>query len=139
MALLGLLSACGAGDGETAAPSSLPLDATPTTEMEAAPASTTSTTAPVELELTAEMFESMLASEGGRSLLASSISNETSLTTEEAECLLDAIPVEVLLEAADAFLGPNSNATPGLFSASQVDAVAPILEACNIASDALTP
>lgn len=76
------------------------------------------------------MFESMLETESGRSLLVGSIAGETGLEPEAAECLLEAIPVEMLLEAAASFLGGEGDGS--LFPADQMDTITPLLDSCGI-------
>ena len=138
-ALFGLLAACGAGSDDSASPSSLPFEETTTSTIDspATSASTPDETEAAEPQLTAEMFESMLETDAGRSLLISSIAGEVGIEPEAAECLLDAIPVETLVEAAGSFLGGEADG--GFFTADQAADVAPLLDSCDIDADALLP
>ena len=141
-ASVGLLTACGSADEDAASPSTLAFEEIATSVVES-PTTSTSTSEPADAaapaapELTAEMFESMLETENGRALLVGSISAETGLDADAAECLLDAIPLETLVEAAGSFMGGEGEG--GLFSADQMADVAPLLESCGIAADALRP
>lgn len=143
-ALFGLLAACGAGSDDSAAPSSLPFAET-TTSVADSPVTSESTpdeageTEIVTPELTVEMFESMLETNSGRALMIGSIAAETNLEPEAAECLLDAIPLEMLVEAAGSFLGGGGDTDGGFFPADQAADIAPLLESCDIATDALLP
>ena len=142
VASFGLLAACGSSDDDAASPSTLAFEATTTTASETSGASDPATdetdeSAPAAPELTAEMFESMLETENGRALLVGSIAAETGLDTDAADCLLDAIPLETLVEAAGSFLGGEGEG--GLFPVDQMAEVAPVLESCGIAPDALRP
>lgn len=143
-ATFGLLAGCGAPSDESASPSSLPFEEPTTTAAESpAPSSpspspdTADEAADAEPPLTAEMFEGMLETEAGRSLLIASIAGETGVDPEAAECLLDAIPPETLVEAAESFLGGETDA--GFFSAEQAAEMAPLLDSCGIAVESLLP
>ena len=104
IALVVTAAACGSPAADEASPSTLPfveatptaIDATSTTQVLREQA-TSEAAAP---EFTIEVVESMLATESGRALLISSIASEGDLEPEEAECLLDAMPRELLVEAA---------------------------------------
>lgn len=138
-ASFGLLASCSAGSTGDASPPSLPLrEMTPSVAETPATAESTPAEA-VAPGLTAEMFESMLETDGGRNLLIGGITAETNLTTDEATCLLHAIPIDVLVEAAGAFLGPDSEANDTFFSVDQAADVTPLLESCNIAAEDLLP
>lgn len=80
------------------------------------------------------MFEGMLETDSGRSLLIGSIASETGLEPEAAECLLDAIPLEILVDAAGSFLGGEGDGS--FFPADQMEALAPLLDSCGIDADA---
>lgn len=140
IALCSAVAACGTDESST--PTSLALEQ-PTTTVETTTSTAVSSTAsaenpPPEMELTPEMFEGLLESEGGRSMLVSSITAESDLDTETAECLLDSIPVEALIAAAEGFLG-GAQDSDGFFPPEQQEALAPLLEACGADPDALMP
>lgn len=117
-------SACGGAPVEQAeAPSPLPLVNSTTTSVPA-------------LEITAEMLESMLATEEGRALLVSGVGSEVGLSPEEADCLVDGVPVEVLVAAASAFMGGGE--ADGPFSDEQLQEIAPVLEVCEISVESLS-
>jgi len=142
LACSGLLASCGAGRDDSATPSSLPFEETATSVSDSpatptsAPAISTETTG-VEPQLSVEMFEGMLETEAGRGLLSSSIASELGIESDAAECLLDTIPVETMVEAAGSFLGGETDG--GFFSSGQAEGIAPLLESCGIAPDALLP
>lgn len=144
------LVACGSGDTEDASPSGLPLEEStettagdsPTTTVldpDAAEAGSDSSVSdtPATPAITADMLESMMATENGRALLVDGIAAETNLDPVDAECLIDAIPVEFLVEAAGAFLGTQGEA--GLFPAEQMAEVEPLLASCGIDPASLLP
>jgi len=138
IALVGLLAGCGAGSDEGASPASLPYEEPIATESSATLALlATDEPAGAEPQLTAEMFEEMLETEAGRSLLVASIAAEIGVEPEAAGCLLDAIPVETLAEAASSFLGRETDER--FFSEEQVADFAPLLDSCGIAPEALQP
>lgn len=126
-------TACGGAQVEEVGPPvSIPLVVQTTTS--ASPVEET-TTSPRGLEINAEMLEAMLATEDGRSLLVAGIGAEVGLEPEEAECLIDSVPVETLVDAATAFIGDGG--PDGPFSEEQLVAMAPALEACGISSETL--
>lgn len=138
--VLGVMAAaCGSPAADEASPSTLPfaevtpsvVDPTSTTQAPQEP-STSELATP---EFTIEMFESMLATENGRALLVSSIASEGDLEPEVAECLIDAMPREMLVEAAGAWLGGDDD--PASFSPEQLAEAKPIADACGI--DAESP
>ncbi len=136
-AAFGSLAACGGGSGESATPSSLPL-VEPVAAVDEGPVTSTtapeaSEPAPSQSQLTPEMFEGMLETDAGRSLLISSIAGEVGIDPEEAGCLLDAIPVEILVEAAGSFLGGEVDGV--LFAPEQVAQLTPLLDSCGIDVD----
>lgn len=141
-----LLVACGTGTGDGASPSSLPFVDTTTSVAEATStiesAAPAESTAPVDSapqaappQLTAEMFEGMLETESGRALLIGSIAAEANLETEQASCLIDAVPIDILVEAAGAYLGGSGQ--EGFFDAAQMQEIDPILDSCGVSADAL--
>ncbi len=137
-AIVCISAGCGSGGGDEAAPSTLPMDEVTTTTAEVPTTVATSETTAAEMpEIDAEMFEGMLATENGRALVASGIAAETGLELDAAECLLDAIPVEMLVEAAGSFLG--GSAEGGLFPAEQMADISPLLDSCGIAAESLMP
>lgn len=87
--------------------------------------------------LSAEMFEGMLETESGRALLSSSIASETGLEPEAAECLLNVIPMEIIVEAAGSFL--SGEADVSFFPEDQMETLAPLLDSCNIDAAAFMP
>ncbi|MGI9614042.1 MAG: hypothetical protein ACR2QO_14125 [Acidimicrobiales bacterium] len=127
-------AACGSPAADEASPSTLPFVEVAQTAVD--PTSTTQapreqTTSEVAApEFTVDVFESMLATESGRALLVSSIASEGDLEPNEAECLLDAMPREMLVEAAGSWLGGDGDTA--LFSDEQLAEVLPILESCGI-------
>ena len=132
-------AACGSPAAEEASPSTLPFVEVTTSVVD--PTSTTQ--APQEQptsevaapEFTIDMLERMLATESGRDLLVSSIASEGDLEPEQAECLLDAMPRDMLVDAAGSWLGGDGD--PALFSDEQLAEAFPILDSCGI--DAESP
>jgi hypothetical protein len=117
-------TACGEAVVEQAeVPSSLPLVDQTTTSLP-------------QLEITAEMLEGMLATDEGRALLVSGIGNEVGLSPDEADCLIEGVPVEALVAAASAFLGDGEAGGP--FSDEQLRELAPVLELCEISPESLS-
>ena len=132
--MLGAAAACSAPPTSDAAPAALPFEDVTTTTLDT---SSTIAALPDEVPqdtpgpaLTVEMFDSMLATENGRAMLVASIAAEGNLESEAAECLLDEMPREMLVEAAGSWLGGGGDA--GLFSAEQVAEIVPVLERCGI-------
>lgn len=137
IASLVLLAACGSGSDGDASPSSLPFEETTTSVAvsTSVPDTSAETGAPAA-GLSAEMFEGMLETDSGRSLLVGSIASETGLEPEAAECLLDAIPLDILVDAAGSFLSGEGDGS--FFPADQMETIAPLLDSCNIDVAAFT-
>lgn len=128
-------SACGEAQIEAEAPPTLPLvDSTTTTAPPTTDEAPTTTGTP--FVITAEMLEGMLETDEGRALIITGIGNEVGLTPDEAECLIDGLPVETLVAATTAFMEGDESGGP--FSEEQLREMAPVLAVCEISVESLT-
>ncbi len=138
---LSITGACGADPDDGAAPAALAFEAVTTSpsspssspSSSSRPSSSPPSSSTSETSISAftpETLEGMLATEGGRALLIASIEAEAGIGPEAAECLLDSTPLEILADAAAAFLAGEGEGR--LFPAEQLSNLGPILDSCGV-------
>lgn len=103
-----------------------PESAAPTTEEE-------SLSDGPSLEISAEMLEGMLASEAGRGLIVQGLADETGVSTEEANCLVDSLGPAELAGAATSFMGGAATE----FSPEQAESIGVAAESCGLSAEVL--